>query len=236
MSFTAFYEDIKSVGSLAVMLLGRLEPEPYYVRGYIERECRKLVDEGWRRRHDWEKPWVKTFERNGYILKIAFIHARKGEHITGADIAFELSGRKIIFVQSKRVHRNGRIYFNRLQLQKLLELEWEICGFPYIAFPLAVIPSLPYRVTFYHLIMREGLQIEERFFHTSEVSFILSWRKSASQTEFINQGLRPDEFQEMFWKCRIGGPDIREDKKRDILYMYSLITNRLVVWLDVMLK
>ena len=48
-------------------------------------------------------------------------------------------------------------------------------------------------------------KIEERFFHVSEISFVLGGRKSASQKEFLNYGLKSDEFQRMFWECRIGG-------------------------------
>jgi len=39
---------------------------------------------------------------------------------------------------------------------------------------------------------------------------------------------KPDEFQEMFLKCKIGGPDISEDLKKNILAIYSLLTNRLI--------
>jgi hypothetical protein len=62
---------------------------------------------------------------------------------------------------------------------------------------------------------------------------MLAGNKSISQKEFLNHGLKPDEFQRMFWECKIGGPDIREDVKRGILYLYSLFTNRLIMWLNV---
>jgi len=89
------------------------------------------------------------------------------------------------------------------------------------------------RAAFYHLIMTNQGIIEERFFHTSEVSFTLAGNKSVSQKEFLNQGLKPDEFQRMFWQRKIGGPDIREDIKKDVLYLYSLLTNRFIIWLDI---
>ncbi len=217
------------------------------MREYIEKECEKIQKEGWLEQ-EGERPWVRTFERKNYILKIAFIHARKGEHITGADLTFELKDEKVVFVQSKRAGSGGRIHFNRFQLQKLIELEGQICGlFPFYSdigilhrHPLLAMGSpflpvyyLPFRVTFYHLIMTNQGKIEERFFHTSEVSFTLAGNKSISQKEFLNQGLKPDEFQRMFWECKIGGPDIREDIKEKVLYSYSLLTNRLIIWLDI---
>lgn len=79
-------------------------------------------------------------------------------------------------------------------------------------------------------------KIQERFFHTSEVLFTLGGNKSVSQKEFINQGLKFDEFQRMFWECKIGGPDIEEDIKKEILYLYSLLTNRLIIWLDIEMR
>ena len=248
-----------------MMLLRKLEPEPAYVREYIERECERVQREGWLEQ-EGERPWVRTFERENYILKIAFVHARKGEHITGADLIFELKDKKIVFVQSKRVGSGGRIHFNRFQLQKLVELEKQICGlFPFYSdidihewidimhysyhrfekynrykvssfwprFTFLPLYYLPFCATFYHLIMTNQRKIEERFFHTSEVSFTLAGNKSVSQKEFLNQGLKPDEFQKMFWECKIGGPDIRENIKKDILYSYSLLTNRFIIWLDI---
>ena len=246
-------------------LLQKLEPEPNYVKEYIEKECEKIQKEGWIEQ-EGDRPWVKTFEKGKYILKIAFIHARKGEHITGADLAFELKDKKVVFVQSKKVDSGGRIHFNRFQLQKLIELEGQICGlfpfysdidihmwidiahdfyhrfekyyrhkYPLFAPVLSFLPPyyLPFRATFYHLILTNQQQVEERFFHTSEISFTLAGSKSVSQKEFLNHGFRTDEFQRMFWECKIGGPDIREDIKKEVLYFYSLLTNRFIIWLDI---
>ncbi|MEW6215528.1 MAG: hypothetical protein AB1478_10070 [Nitrospirota bacterium] len=261
----AFQEEVKLLSDISMKLLQHLEPEPVYVKEYIEKVCEKIQKEGWLEQ-EGDRPWVKTFERNKFTLKVAFIHARKGEHITGADLAFELKDKKVAFVQSKRVGSGGRIHFNRFQLQKLIELEGQICGLlplyakidihewidithhfyhrfeeyygakypPLIPF-LPFLPPYysPFRATFYHLIMSGQSQIEERFFHTSEISFTLAGNKSLSQKELINHGLKPYEFQKMFWKCKLGGPDIQENVKKDVLYLYSLFTNRFIIWLDV---
>jgi hypothetical protein len=258
-----FHEEVRILSNISMNLLQKLEHEPVYVREYIEKECKKIQKEGWLEQ-EREKPWVRTFERGKYTLKVAFVHARKGEYITGADLVFELKDKKVIFVQSKRVGSGGRIYFNGFQLQKLVELEGQICGlFPFYSdiyihewidilhhfyhrlesyykyppfspiLPFLPLYYLPFRVAFYHLIMTNQGRIEERFFHTSEVSFTLAGNKSVSQKEFLHHGLKPDEFRRMFWECKIGGPDIREDIKKDVLYIYSLLTNRFIIWLDI---
>ena len=260
-----FQEEVRTLSDISTDLLLHLEPEPIYVKEYIEKECTKLQEEGWIRKNE-DRPWIKTFERKNYTLKISFIHKRKGEQITGADLAFEVKNKKVIFVQSKRVGSGGRINFNRFQLQKLIELEGQICGLiPFYSdvntyncaeimhyfyhrfknyyrfnYPLfdSVLPFIvPHfyslRATFYHLIMTNPVQIEERFFHTSEISFTLGSNKSISQKEFLNQGLKSEDFLRMFWECKIGGPDIRKDIKKVVFYNYSLLTNRFIIWLDI---
>jgi len=262
-----FQEEVKTLSDISMRLLKKLEPEPFYVREYLEKECEKIQKEGWLEEKG-DRPWIRSFkwEKEKYTLKIAFVHARKGEHITGADLAFELKGKKVIFVQSKKVGRDGRIHFNRFQLQKLIELERQICGlstfcsyidihewiellhhfyhrfekyYRYKYRPFCTVSPflppycLPFRATFYYLIMTNQSKIEERFFHTSEISFTLGDNKSVSQKDFLNHGLKSDEFEKMFWECKIGGPDLGEDIKRDVLYLYSLLTNRFIIWLDI---
>ena len=259
-----FQKEVQTLSNVSIELLKKLESEPAYVKEYIESECKKIKQDGWFEQ-EMDKPFIRTFHRENYTLKIAFVHARKGERITGADLVFELKDKKIVFVQSKRVGSGGRIHFNRFQLQKLIELEGQICvlsplhscmdihkwvdivhyfyhkfekyRYKYPTFspilPFLPLYYLPFRVAFYHLIMKNQNKIEERFFHISEVSFTLAGNKSISQKEFLNHGLKPDEFREMFWKCKIGGPDIREDIKKDALYLYSLFTNRFIIWLDI---
>jgi hypothetical protein len=233
----------QETGQLAILsdhLLRRLEPEPEFVRRLVEEEIRKLMAEGrWKERPEEGKPWIRSVERERYILRIAVIHARGGEHITGADLVFELKDKKIVLVQSKRVGSNGRFTFNRLQLSKLAELEAQlnfrsdsvvIQTFPQTLF----YPIIPCRkASFYHLIMADSLQTQERFFHISEIMFTLGNRKTASQNEFINMGMTQKEFDDMFWNCKTGAPDVGEELKRDMLHLYSLITNRIILWLDI---
>ncbi|MBI5374183.1 MAG: hypothetical protein HZA77_02040 [Candidatus Schekmanbacteria bacterium] len=246
-----FFEEIESLSNISMILLQKLEHETVYVKEFIEKECEKIQEKGWLEQKG-DEPWLKTFKRNNYVLKVAFIHARKGEHITGADLVFELKNKKIVFVQSKKVGSGGRIHFNRFQLQKLIELEAKIYGLlplnsfrdinetkripPYLLLACLTSCYPPLKATFYHIIMKETEQIEERFFHSSEVLFTIASNKSVHQKEFLNNGLKPDEFQKMFWECKIGGPDITENLKKDVLHLYSLYTNRFIIWLDITVK
>jgi RNA:NAD 2'-phosphotransferase (TPT1/KptA family) len=72
-----FQEEVERLSDISIRLLQELEPEPVYVKEYIKEVCRKIQEEGWLEQKG-EKSWVKTFERERYTLRIAFIHARRG--------------------------------------------------------------------------------------------------------------------------------------------------------------
>lgn len=72
---------------------------------------------------------------------------------------------------------------------------------------------------------------QDRLFHVLEVDGTLGNRKSAKQDEFLDKGLTEDEFHGLFYDCTIGAPDIAEKQKRKELYLYSRVTNKLVIWL-----
>lgn len=234
------FEEVRQYAFLSKHLIKHLDPEPEYVEKLVEEEIRKLIEEGgWREKNEQGEPWIKSVEREKYILRIAVIHARSGEHITGADLVFELKDKKIILIQSKRVGSNGRLAFNRLQLLKLAELEAQLnfrSDSVIIQTFLQTLfyPIIPFqRAAFYHLIMASSSQVQERFFHISEIMFTLGNRKSTSQDEFLHMGITKEEFDEMFWHCKIGAPDISTELKKNMLHLYSMITNRMVIWLDI---
>jgi len=68
-----FLEEIETLSSDSLMLLRHLEPEPNYVKKYIETECKKIEQKGWIEQES-DKPWVRTFERDNY-RKGKFFHA-----------------------------------------------------------------------------------------------------------------------------------------------------------------
>ena len=80
------------------------------------------------------------------------------------------------------------------------------------------------------------MKVQERFFHISEIASVLGSRKSVAQDEFLHGGIEQEKFDEMFWKCKIGGPDLEEETKRSVFEDYSLITNRMLIWFHVELK
>ncbi|MEM3465253.1 MAG: hypothetical protein QW566_02160 [Candidatus Jordarchaeales archaeon] len=225
------FEEIEQYGILSQHLIRYLDPEPAFVRKLVEEVKERLLSEGWK--EEWEdRPWVKVLEREKYVLRIAVIHARHGEHITGADLVFEIKDNKIILIQSKRVGVNGRFTFNRLQLLKLAELEAYLNLRSQSVNPFYLL--IPFgKTAFYHLIMDFPSQTQERFFHVSEIIFSLGSRKSVSQDEFVKMGITKEEFYDMFLNCKIGAPDIREGLKRSMLQLYSLLTGRMLIWLDI---
>jgi len=232
----------KTLAVIGANLLKQLDPEIEYVKQLLNEEIADLLaGNKWKEQQGMDKPWLRSLERGRYRLKIAIIHARKGEHNTGADLVFELKDKKILFLQSKRVGSDNRIHFDRLQLKKLTDLELQIClwnNSGTFQLPCQNCLCLPKKAAFYHLIMKDHFQgwVEERFFHISEITSVLGSRKSTAQDEFLHGGLEQEKFDEMFWKCTIGGPDIKEERKKGILEFYSLITNRMVIWLHVEMK
>lgn len=235
-------EDLDSLSTICGGLLSGLAPEVEYVKRYMEETCAELLREGWS--DDGGEPhWTRILALEECTVQIALIHGRKGERITGADLAFELRDQKVVFVQAKRAGPRGRIHFNRFQLYKLLDLEAQLCAAN--RHPASVTSwgsgfltrfAPPWcLVAYYHLIMGTPSETEERLYHASEVSFVLGQRKSCSQGEFKGHGLRPEDFRDLFWRCTIGGPDLDVSIKREVFWNYSLLTGRLVLWIDVAL-
>ena len=232
-----------ALAALGSSLLKQLEPEIEYVKRLLDEKIKQLLGSNkWKEQSEAEKSWLWSLERENYTLKMAIIHARKGEHKTGADLVFELKDKKILFLQSKRVGSDNRLHFDRLQLKKLMDLETQInlgnCPAAFSSPSQLCHTVFPKKAAFYHLIMTDSIQaqVQERFFHISEITFVLGSRKSVTQNEFLHSGIEQGKFDEMFWKCEIGGPDLKEETKRNVLELYSLITNRMLIWLHVELK
>jgi hypothetical protein len=91
--------------------------ETEHVREYLEEEINRIKSEGFVEVSN--EGWMRKFEVGGRTLKIAFIHGRRDEHVSGADVVFELKDNKIAVIQSKKVGSDCRLHFDRLQLTKL---------------------------------------------------------------------------------------------------------------------
>ena len=227
----AFHEEMEAISRIGASLLRKLEPEPEYVRDVVRRAVSHLERQDWRQVKD--QPWVDRLEREGYVLKIGFVHGRRGERVSGADLIFELKGKKLVLIQAKRVGADGRIHFNRLQLSSLADFE-ERADYSFLqTWRGFFLPRALRKICFYQLIMTTNGHVQQRVFHIRQVNDVLGSRRSVNQSEFVNQGLREDEFHDQFWRCNIGGPDMPEDDKHQLLAFYCLVTSRLIMWLHV---
>jgi hypothetical protein len=188
-----FHEDVEVISSMGASLLRKLEREPEYVRGFIRRAVSRLEQEDWRQVK--EQRWLDSLEREGYVLKIGFVHGRRGERVSGADLVFELKDKKLVLVQAKRVGADGRIHFNRLQLSSLTDFEENVNRGFLQAWRGLFLPLAFRKVCFYQLIMTTEEHVQQRIFHTRQVSDVLGSRKSENQSEFIHQGELDEEIR-----------------------------------------
>ena len=236
-------EDLcKTIGAFK----GILPSETEIIEAEFRHEVNAMKEEPIERAVGKER--YQEFEVDNRVCRKHFIHQTEKEtELTGADLAVEIEGLKLLFVQAKREGRNHRFQFDRRQMAQLIWLNDEIIEktflhprpFPY--FP----HNLSYRVPcFYKLIFlrfpstrhfrRRDVRIEEeRYLPVKQVNVILGKRKSASSEEF-RTGYTPSEFQTAVEKCEAGSPDLRdENMKKRIFFQYSVLTNRLVVLLSI---
>jgi hypothetical protein len=71
-----FQEEMETLSDISLKLLQKLEPEPVYVKEYIEKECKKIQEEGWLEQ-EGDRPWVRTFEREKIYTKDRFRSCKK---------------------------------------------------------------------------------------------------------------------------------------------------------------
>ncbi|MBD3353594.1 MAG: hypothetical protein GF364_19075 [Candidatus Lokiarchaeota archaeon] len=204
---------------------------------YIDERLSKIFsdfeEKKWKNITGENRQWINVFEKGNQQIKVSLIHGRKGETITGADFAFEWKKKKVIFVQSKRISSSGRIKFDRSQLYKLIQLEAKINNSKICPNCFNPISSIMNSTSFYHLIMRgKKNKVVEKYLPVGEVNFILAGYLSRAQKHFLYKGITPDEFMKLFWECKIGGPDVKNEIKKDVFEFYSLQTNHLIVWLE----
>jgi len=84
-----------------------------------------------------------------------------------------------------------------------------------------------------HLESSGGMNL--RFLLVHDVEYILGSRQSLASREIEGQGLTESDFNNKFWDCTIGGPDLSYQEKKEKLELYSYISSRLVMWVDVRL-
>ena len=216
-------EDLEELCETVGAFKGILPTESEIIEAEFRHEANEMKEEPIERAVGKER--YKEFRIDDRVCRKHFIHQTEKEELTGADLAVEIEGQKLIFFQAKREGANHRFQFDRRQLMHLLWLNDEVIEktfphrplFPY--FP----HSLSYRVPcFYKLIFlkfpsirpfrRGDVQIEEeRYVPVKHIDAILGRRKSASSEE-LRTGYTPSEFQAAIEKCEAGSPDLKDEK------------------------
>ncbi|TET20613.1 hypothetical protein E3J74_01450 [Candidatus Bathyarchaeota archaeon] len=239
-------EDLEDLCNTVSTLKGLLPTETEIITEEFRREVNAMREEEIERIVPDER--YQKFRVGDRLCRKYLIHQTEKEtKLTGADLAIEIEGQKLFFVQAKREGANHKFHFDRRQMMQLMWLNDEIIEktffhppiFPY--FP----HSLSYRVPcFYKMIFlkfpstksfrRQDIQIEEeRYLPVKQVDLILGRRKSGSSEEF-RTGYTPSEFQAAIEKCEAGSPDLEnEDLKQKIFLEYSKLADRLVVHLSI---
>ena len=173
------------------------------------------------------------------VLRKVFIHGRKGERISGADLVVELCNEKILWIQAKRMNPRGRFDFNRRQLLTLKKFCFRLRKEANRECPSlfhSCVDTLESCPVFYELISHDAntsTSIQRNYFQACEISYILGGRKSIGGEEVRKQGLSRADFENAFWGCQIGVPDIPQERKRAMLYYYSMLTNRLIILVEI---
>jgi len=232
-------QDLEDLCRTAGVLKGILPTETEIIEEEFRRELNVIKKERvvGRERYHESKVGEQTYRKQ-------FIHQTEKEtKLTGADLAIEVEGQKLVFFQSKREGKNHRFQVDRRQMMQFLWLNDEIIKRTFTNHPLP--HDLSYKVPCYYKLIflkftspspfqRKDVSIkEERYVPAKQVYFILGSRKSASSEE-LRTGYTPSEFQLAFEKCEVGSPDlIDEGIKRQIFFEYSKLTLRLVVFLSI---
>lgn len=178
---------------------------------------------------------------NDRVCRKYFIYeTEKESKLRGADLAIEVEGKKLIFVQGIREAIYHAFNFNRPQMLHLFWLENEIVHRISRKHPSHDVHSFSYQVPcFYKLIwMKRTIRSppiikEERYVPIRHVEFMLGRRQQGPSFEF-RTGYFPSEFQEALRKCEAGSPDLEVVDLNELFLEYSKMTDRLVSFLYVM--
>lgn len=178
---------------------------------------------------------------NDRVCRRYFIYGTEKESkLGGADLAIEVEGQVLIFVQGIREAVYHAFNFNRMQMLHLFWLENEIVHRISRKHPSHDAHSFSYKVPcFYKLnwmkrtIRPPSIIKEERYVPIRHVEFMLGRRQQGPSYEF-RTGYSPLEFQEALQKCEAGSPDLEDIDLNELFLEYSKMTDRLVSFLYVM--
>ena len=222
-------EEIYNLSNIVSFLLNirevdRLKEEMY-------KEYREFKEKGVVHEYKELKEIVAEINGERKIIRKKLIHGRR-EKIHGADIAVEFPRRKIIFIQWKKLQKNGYFKIDRGQLLRLIKLCIELCGRECIrwywyrfrhCFCSLFCPSI--RASVYYVL---DFLNEKRYIKVCDLAFILNHRVSIKDEEAESASIPENFFKDLLHKCKIGCRDLPEKIKEEILGTYSILTNRIV--------
>lgn len=256
----AVIDDLKDLSNVP-RLLRKIMPKEADI---IEKEFMEEIEELTHRKAERPIDQNRDVEipSDEYIIRKSFIHGTGREsYLTGADVAVEIVGKKLILWQAKKetITWNGRgtqiesrrFEFDRSQMTMLMWLNDEImshispvkfiCEYPYVH-PLSYKASCFYKLIFLDAPEKKPTTLgqihvaEERYIPVKQVNVILGSNKNVSAVE-IRTGYRSEEFQNAAKSCDVGCVDsIDETLKKKIFHEFSMLSNRLVVLFNIQSK
>lgn len=228
------FKDLKELSNTIGAFKGVLPTEAEIIQEEFVREINYMKEKPIEKAKGERYQEIKLNKR---VCRKHFIHGTEKESkLTGADLAVEVEGQKLVFFQAKREEPYYRFEFDRRQMLHLLWLNDEIIQRNLHKYP-QIPHSFSYKVPcFYKLIFIDFTRLsikEERYVPVRHVEFILGRRKGAPAKEFTT-GYSPSEFQKALELCEAGSPDLADENlKRKIFLDYSLMSNRLVAFLHI---
>ncbi len=157
-------EDLKDLCKTVGAFKGILPTEAEIIEAEFKREVNAIKEGPIERIVGKER--YKEFRVGDRVCRKHFIHQTEKEAgLTGADLAIEIEGQKLIFFQAKREEVNHRFHFDRRQMMQLMWLNDEIierifphpCFFPYFPHNLSYKVPCFYRLIFLKFHLTEHL-------------------------------------------------------------------------------
>ena len=229
--------ELSYLANITVKLLDLRKTEFEILREDFVKEVRELIARGYEVSYRGKRMIEARSEKDQTIvIKKKIIHGPKLEPIYGADVAIEKPGRWTVFIQYKKVGKKKRFSIGRGQLLTLIRLCQLLCEPRCVAlrigpwcWPCLIPPRIACGSTYYALAFEDGI----RYIRACDLSFVLGQRASISANEIRPATMPEEEFKRLVMKQRIGCADLPAEQKEKIFKMYCILTNRLVIFLEI---
>jgi len=129
---------------------------------------------------------------DGIVIEVTKLHRNglKSSDVLGADLFYEIEGKKFVLIQYKSPSKNGRVQCDHNQLTKLRE-----------ACPVKCLPTQRRKCGAWYAIRSDSGGV---YFPACEADAIFDSHDSRTTNHF-NGGLTTEDFQDEFRICHIGG-------------------------------